>query len=201
MNHVSNRFHEALEFSCCLHQDQERKASHTPYISHLLGTASTVLKCNGSEDQAIAALLHDAIEDQSHRVSIEDIRAKFGDVVARIVMACTDEDPELRKKTPWKTRKQKYLSHIKELSIDEMLVVISDKLDNAYDLCRNQHILGDAFWESFNGKREGMLWYQLELAKAFKEWQELHKDEISLPLSQLILEFVNVCHSFSDKKI
>jgi (p)ppGpp synthase/HD superfamily hydrolase len=199
MKYVSEKFHEALELSSRLHECQCRKGNATPapYVSHLLSVASTVLKCGGTEDQAIAALLHDALEDQSDKISAEEIGERFGETVRRIVLACTDELSTHRKAIPWRERKEKYLSHIMELAADEMLVVVADKLDNARDIRCNYAKVGENYWERFSGNKQGMIWYQCELASTMRSWLIQNMQNYDNPyLEELINEFVELTDSF-----
>ncbi len=104
------RFRKALVFTARLHSDQKRKGTDIPYIAHLMAVASLVITHGGNEDEAIAGLLHDAVEDQGGRPTLEKIRKLFGDYVAAIVDGCTDTD--LAKKPPWRERKMRYLKHL-----------------------------------------------------------------------------------------
>ena len=112
---VGKRFRDALVWAAELHEQQRRKGGNIPYVAHLIGVASIVLEHGGDEDQAIGALLHDALEDQAHRMTPGEIRSRFGEKVEKIVEACTDGDPEeQRDRDPvkWKARKQKYIDDI-----------------------------------------------------------------------------------------
>src|SRR5437588_8327976 len=126
---LSTRFEEALVFATQLHREQTRKGTRIPYIAHLLGVTSIVLEHGGNEDEAIAALLHDAIEDQGGASTREEIRRQFGDRVVEIVDGCTDTD--VMPKPPWRARKEAYLAHIIEATPSVRLVSAADKLHNA----------------------------------------------------------------------
>lgn len=159
------RFQEALAYAAGLHADQKRKGGEEiPYIGHLLGVCSLTLEAGGDEDQAIAALLHDAAEDQGGRETLESIRRRFGDRVAGIIEACTDtfEDP----KPPWRRRKERYLEHIDSLPADTLLVVCADKLYNARAILQDCRRLGDRVFERFRPGKEGTLWYYRSVAEA-----------------------------------
>ncbi len=106
----SKRVQEAFTYASDLHADQKKKGTNIPYLSHLLGVASIVLVHEGDEDETIAALLHDAVEDQD--VTVEEIRQRFNDEVAQIVEGCTDADAI--PKPPWRERKEKYIDHLRE---------------------------------------------------------------------------------------
>lgn len=162
----SKRFEDALVFANQLHREQQRKVSFTPYVGHLLGVSSIVIEHAGNEDEAIAALLHDAIEDQGAEYR-EEIRNKFGDAVVEIVNGCTDSDtfPKL----PWRERKEKYIAHLAEATPSILLVSASDKLQNSRAILEEYRILGDEVWERFKGKKDGTLWYYRALVIAFRD--------------------------------
>jgi (p)ppGpp synthase/HD superfamily hydrolase len=164
----SERFDEALVYAHSLHRQQCRKSTAVPYVSHLLGVASLVIEDGGFEDQAIAALLHDAPEDQGGRECLEDIRARFGDRVATIVDGCTDtyEDP----KPPWRPRKEAYLERLKKETDEGILrVSAADKLHNFRAMLKDYRCVGDELWDRFNAGKEDQLWYQRSLADTFKK--------------------------------
>jgi len=154
---LSTRFEEALVLATCLHADQTRKGTTIPYISHLLAVTAIVLEHGGNEDEAIAALLHDAIEDQGGASTREEIRRQFGDRVVEIVDGCTDTD--VMPKPPWRARKEAYLAHIIEATPSVRLVSAADKLHNARAILEDYRIIGEALWKRFNGGKEGTLWY------------------------------------------
>lgn len=157
---------DALVYAVRLHADQRKKGpDETPYISHLLGVCSLTLEAGGDEDQAIAALLHDAAEDQGGRDRLRKIRRRFGDRVADIMAACTDtvEDP----KPDWRPRKERYVADLAEKSDDALLVACADKLYNARSILRDHHRVGDRVFERFTGAKGGTLWYYRALVDAF----------------------------------
>jgi GTP pyrophosphokinase len=162
---LSDRFTEALAYAAALHNSQVRKGTQIPYISHLMAVAAIVLEYGGTEEEAIAALLHDAVEDQGGRPTLEDIRARFGAGVANIVEGCTDTD--IQPKPEWRTRKQAYLSHIGHASDSVRFVSAADKLHNASAILRDYLRLGENVWERFNGGKEGTLWYYRSLVEAY----------------------------------
>ncbi|MBE9124430.1 HD domain-containing protein [Tychonema sp. LEGE 07199] len=164
---LSNSFSEALTYAAELHATQIRKGSGVPYIAHLLGTASIALEYGASEDEAIAALLHDAIEDRGGPTTREAIRARFGDNVTAIVDGCTDSDAT--PKPPWRQRKEAYIAHILTASSSVRLVSAADKLYNARSILKDYRQLGDTVWERFQGKKEGSLWYYRSLVEAFRQ--------------------------------
>lgn len=164
---LTPRFEEALTYAFRLHDGQTRKAGGTPYIAHLLSAAALVLEAGGDEDEAIAALLHDAVEDQGGRQTLSEIQQRFGERVAEIVDSCTDA--YVIPKPPWKERKVTYLEHLREASASVRLVSLADKLHNARCLYQSLRLNGEGVWEAFNGGKEGTLWYYRTLAKIFQE--------------------------------
>ena len=161
---LSPRFSDALVFACELHRDQPRKGTDVPYVSHLLGVASLALEHGADEDEAIAALLHDAVEDQGGEVTAAEIRARFGDRVADIVLACSDT--VVVPKPPWRMRKEAYLAHVRDADASAQLVLACDKLHNVRTLLVEYRSVGESLWTRFRGGRE-TLWYYRALVDAF----------------------------------
>lgn len=161
---LTTRFDEACVFALRLHAQQKRKGTATPYVAHLLAVASIVLENGGNEDEAIAALLHDAIEDQGGEATREEILRRFGVTVVDIVDGCTDahEIP----KPPWRPRKEAYIAHIPAASASVRLVIAADKLHNARAVLADYRLLGELLWRRFAGGREGTLWYYRTVADA-----------------------------------
>lgn len=162
---LSERFDRALVYASRLHASQERKASGVPYFAHLMGTSAIALRYGADEDQAIAALLHDAAEDQGGRECLEEISAKFGEHVATIVAGCTDSWTQ--PKPPWRQRKEAYLDKLPYKERDVLLVSCADKIDNARSILKDYRLVGESLWGRFRGGKEGTLWYYSELVKAF----------------------------------
>ncbi|HLH62121.1 MAG TPA: HD domain-containing protein [Ktedonobacteraceae bacterium] len=154
---LSARFEEALVFATRLHAEQTRKGTPIPYISHLLAVTALVLEHGGGEDEAIAALLHDSIEDQGGASTREAIRRRFGENVVQIVDGCTDTD--VFPKPPWRQRKEAYLAHIGNAPASVRLVSAADKLHNARAVLEDYRVMGEALWKRFNGGKEGTVWY------------------------------------------
>ena len=185
---LSSRFTEALTYATKLHSNQVRKGSGVPYIAHLLGVTSIALEYGANEDEAIAALLHDAIEDQGGEATRAEIRRRFGDTVTEIVDGCTDA--ETIPKPPWRERKEAYIAHIFNASSSELLVSCADKLHNARSILNDYRVLGEAVWERFKGGKEGTLWYYRSLVEAFRQTgstplvEELER--VVLELEQLV---------------
>ena len=136
-------------------------------MAHLLAVASIVLEYGGDEDQAIAALLHDAVEDQGGAPIMARIREEFGDRVAGIVEACTDTDEV--PKPPWQARKEAYIAHLAEVREDALIVSMADKLHNVRSIAADYRTVGEEVWSRFTGAREGTLWYYRALVAAFRK--------------------------------
>jgi (p)ppGpp synthase/HD superfamily hydrolase len=162
---MGDRFDAALGYASRLHRDQRRKGSGVPYVSHLLGVAALAIEAGADEDQAIAALLHDAVEDQGGAEQLAEIRRRFGDAVAAIVADCTDSDAEL--KPPWRARKEAYLRSLDAKPARSLLVSLADKTHNAGAIVADLAVHGDAVWSRFTGGRDGSLWYYRALAERF----------------------------------
>lgn len=159
------RFLRAFEFAAKKHSGQTRKASTIPYITHLMGVASLVLEAGGDEDLAIAALLHDVVEDCGGAPMLKEVRRRFGGRVAKVVDGCTDADTT--PKPPWRERKENYLRHLAHADADTRLVSAADKLNNVRSIVSDYRAIGEFVWERFNGGREGTLWYYRSLRDEF----------------------------------
>jgi GTP pyrophosphokinase len=164
---LTARFEEALVLAVRLHAGQTRKGTDTPYISHLLGVTGIVLEHGASEDEAIAALLHDAAEDQGGGATLEKIRDRFGETVAEIVAECTDSWTIPR--PPWQERKEAYIARLRGASASVRLVSAADKLHNARTILADYRALGESLWSRFNGGREGTLWYYRALVDVLRD--------------------------------
>jgi len=164
---LSGRFVDALRYAAELHSNQVRKGGDIPYIGHLLSVAALVLEAGGTETQAIAALLHDAAEDQGGAAVLAEIERRYGPEVAAIVGECTDtvETP----KPPWRERKQNYIAHLHSASDDAVLVSLADKLDNARAILRDVRGIGSALWERFSVSDPQLhLWYYRSLLGVYQ---------------------------------
>lgn len=151
------RFDDAFLFAAEKHAAQTRKRTDVPYISHLMSVAALVLEAGGDEDQAIAALLHDVVEDCGGEPMLEEVRGRFGDRVAKIVQGCTDA--YAAPKPPWKQRKLDYLELLRSADDDIRLVSAADKLHNVRTILTDYRREGDSVWDRFSGRRDGTLWY------------------------------------------
>mgnify|MGYP000879238093 CR=1 FL=1 len=177
--HRFPKLHAALDYAAEAHQAQSRKGTNIAYLSHLMGVASLVIEHGGDEDQAIAGLLHDVVEDCGPQHE-PIVRRRFGNRVADIVLACTDGVPdESGQKPPWLKRKQAYLDHLKhDVSDDALLVSACDKLHNARAIAADA-AAGHPVFERFNAGRDGTLWYYKSLQAVFAERMG---PEASLPI-------------------
>lgn len=166
---LTERFNDALVFAAALHSRQTRKGpEEIPYISHLLGVASLVIEAGGDEDMAIAALLHDAVEDQGGYETLDRIREKFGERVAHIVEGCTD-DFTGHNRTPWCERKTRYIKHLREDADEETRIVsLADKVHNARTILLDFIEHGDSVFHRFRGHKDGSMWYYRSLVDAFR---------------------------------
>lgn len=171
------RFSVALALTSELHGDQPRKGTSIPYIAHLLAVTALVIEAGADEDTAIAALLHDAVEDQGGRPTLVRIRARFGQKVADIVESCSDAD--VQPKPDWRPRKEAYVAAIAHKPEAALLVSLADKVHNAGAILDDYQLIGEEIWSRFTGGRDGTLWYYRALVEAFRDrapkplWQRL----------------------------
>ncbi|MGZ5394576.1 MAG: HD domain-containing protein [Mycobacterium sp.] len=165
---LTGQFSKALVYAELKHHNQVRKGGDIPYFGHLLSVAGLVINDDGSEEQAIAALLHDCVEDAGGPPTLDEIRKNFGGDVARIVDECSDTDVE--PKPPWLERKAAYIQHLGEVGEDTLLVSVADKLDNARSMLRDYHEHGPTLWERFTAKNPNdHLWYYNGLLDAYRK--------------------------------
>ena len=165
---LSPDFTEALTQAAQLHRKQMRKETEIPYISHLMAVASIVLEHGGTEEEAIAALLHDAVEDQGGKPILEWIRRRFGPAVADIVDGCTDTCVEPKPK--WQQRKEDYLAHLRDPKTPASIRLVSaaDKLHNVKSILTDYRRIGEPLWTRFTGGRDGTLWYYRAVVEALQ---------------------------------
>jgi (p)ppGpp synthase/HD superfamily hydrolase len=165
---LTPKFAEALGYAAEKHATQTRKAGEVPYLGHLLSVAGLVIEAYGTETQAIAALLHDAAEDQGGERTLAEIDQKFGADVASIVAECSDtfDVP----KPPWRGRKERYIQHLREASDDAVLVSLADKLDNARAILRDFRAHGNEVWQRFSVQDPQLhLWYYRSLLEVYSQ--------------------------------
>ena len=175
------KFDDALTLASELHRDQQRKGVPIPYLSHLMAVAGLVMEANAYyrmdnvEDVAIGALLHDAVEDQGQRITLDEIQERFGETVHRIVYECSDAivSSADQEKPPWRERKEKYLAAVASKSTETLIVSCADKLHNARCILFDYDRIGDEIWERFNAGKDGTAWYYRRLAQEFeKAWPD-----------------------------
>ncbi|PYK53605.1 MAG: phosphohydrolase [Verrucomicrobia bacterium] len=163
--HLSRQFEKALTYATRIHGGQLRKKTRIPYIAHILGVAAIAMEYGADETEAIAALLHDAVEDCGGAKRLRDIERKFGEDVARIVEGCTDTDQT--PKPPWLERKKVYVAHVRRAPMSTKLVSASDKLHNVRAILMDYRKEGEKLWTRFNRGKQGALWYYRALVNAF----------------------------------
>ena len=164
---LSARFEQALVYTAILHSGQGRKGTAVPYVSHVLSVAALALESGANEDEAIAALLHDTVEDAGGAPRLEDIRCRFGQTVAEIVAGCTDTDET--PKPPWKERKEKYIAQLAHGSDSVKLVSCADKVHNARSIVADLREHGEAIWSRFTTGKPGTLWYYRTLVETYQQ--------------------------------
>lgn len=173
---LTSRFDRALAYASRLHRGDLRKGSATPYVAHLLSVCALVLEDGGTEDEAIAALLHDALEDHPEATSRAELAAGFGERVLALVEGCTDTPPDYAggRKPPWRARKEAYVAHVRVADAGGVRVSLADKVHNARAILADYRRIGDEVWSRFNvGKqapaeiRGEVLWYYRAMADAF----------------------------------
>ncbi len=164
---LSHRFSDAVAWASDLHRHQRRKGSDTPYAAHLLSVCALVLENGGAEDEAIAALLHDAVEDCGGRPTADEIRSRFGARVADIVDGCTDSDET--PKPAWRPRKERFIERLEHASDSVRLVCAADKLHNARSVLADWRREGDRVWDRFAAPRDETLWYYRAVTNRLQE--------------------------------
>ena len=177
------RLQRAFRYAAGKHAGQTRKQTAVPYLSHLMAVASLVLEAGGDEDLAIAALLHDVVEDCGGTPTLRDVEKKFGPRVARVVEGCTDTvlDP----KPPWRQRKEDYLRELKDADSDTRLVSAADKLHNVRSILTDYRQQGETIWSRFNGKKDGTLWYYRALRDEFQRTPNRLTEELEIAVAEL----------------
>src|ERR1700690_3846076 len=181
--HLGPRLQHAFRYAAEKHDGQTRKQTAVPYLSHLIAVASLVLEAGGDEDMAIAALLHDVVEECGGMPRLREVRKMFGARVARIVEGCTDSFTE--PKPDWIERKKGYLEEVKHADDETRLVSASDKLHNVRTILADYRKDGDAIWSRFNGKKEGTLWYYRALSDEYTRKPNRITRELEIAVNEL----------------
>ena len=179
---LTPRYDEALDLAHAWHRGQKRKGTEVPYVSHLLAVSALVLEHGGTEEEAVAGLLHDALEDAPSQEEADarrgEIRYRFGEGVLSIVEACTDAEPlgktreraldEDGRRAAWRTRKENYVAHLAHVRGSVVLVAAADKVHNAGAIVRDVRALGPGVFDRFVGRQDGTLWYYGEVLTALE---------------------------------
>jgi (p)ppGpp synthase/HD superfamily hydrolase len=193
--HLGIRFERALVYALHVHGGHVRKGTEIPYFSHLMAVSATVIENGGGEDEAITALLHDAVEDQGGRPRLNDIRERFGELVAEIVEACSDslDGTAGEPKGGWLIRKRRYIALLPKKSPAILLVTTADKLHNARAIYRDAQELGSALWTRFNKSAEQTIAYYSALHRVLNQ-------VFSTPLTKELGGAVKLLESLIDDK-
>jgi (p)ppGpp synthase/HD superfamily hydrolase len=180
---LSSDFDDALALASRLHRKQRRKGSETPYIAHVLAVTAIALEYGATESEAIAAVLHDAVEDQGGQKRLMKIRDQFGKRIARIVAGCSDTTE--KPKPPWPERKEAFVERLREATYSVRLVVAADKVHNVRDVSASYQIHGEDFWSQFNGGRDGTLWYYRAVVDALWSAAQPEEDRLIVLVAEL----------------
>lgn len=159
----TQRIEQAFSFAHGIHQGQQRKGSGAPFITHVMSVAALVGENGGDEDQFIAALLHDAVEDGEGLKTLGEIREAFGPHVAELVEGCSDAFTH--PKPPWLQRKTAYIGRAATAAPELRLIIAADKLHNVRIILRDLKAEGPIVWDRFQGRRDGSLWYYTEIVR------------------------------------
>jgi (p)ppGpp synthase/HD superfamily hydrolase len=164
---LSVRFVDALAYATELHARQARKDTSIPYLTHLMAVCSLVLEDGGTEDEAVAALLHDGPEDQGGQATLDEIERRFGAHVASLVHGLTDtlEDP----KPPWRPRKEAYLARLRREPTEVLRISLADKLHNLRSVAVDLELSREEVWRRFNAGRDEQAWYYRSLLAIFEK--------------------------------
>lgn len=188
---MTPRYTKALLLAAKAHEGQARKGTALPYIVHPVGVAALVAKYGGDEDQQIAGLLHDVLEDAGEHLAV-DIEQGFGDRVLRLVRACTDGVPDASGRKPgWEVRKRAYLEHLALCDDEALLVSGCDKLYNARAILEDLIEVGPAVFTRFSAGKYGTLWYYQALAQVFED----RGAPVAAPLRKTVQAIVSLSES------
>lgn len=177
------KLQKAFQYAAEKHAGQARKGTAVPYLSHLMAVTSLVLEAGGDEDMAVAALLHDVVEDCGGMPRLREIRKLFGPRAAKIVEGCTDSFGE--PKPEWIQRKKDYLREVKHADAETRLVSASDKLHNVRTILADYRQDGEAIWPRFSGKKDGTLWYYRALSDEYARKPNRITRELEIVVSEL----------------
>lgn len=180
---VTPRFDDAFLYASALHRNQARKSSGTPYLAHLMAVAAIALEHGATEDEAIAALLHDAVEDQGGPPVLAEIQRRFGDEVADIVAGCTDTD-QIHKPSWW-PRKERFVERLATAPYSVRLVVAADKLHNVQSVLADYRLLHERLWSRFTGGKDGTLWFYRAVGDALRQAATPDEPELNRLLDEI----------------
>ena len=186
---LGTKFKDAILYALDIHAGDLRKGTSTPYVSHLLSVCALVLEDGGDEEEAIAALLHDTLEDHPEKVKKNDLTHLFGSRVADLVELCSDTPPDYQggEKPPWHERKAAYVDQIRKETYPLCRVSLADKIHNARTIVMDYRQLGDAIWKRFKANKDEQLRYYRALVNAFREAKAPDHllDELDMLVSKL----------------
>ena len=186
MNIDKKKYFKALNYTYKLHYNQFRKKTNTPYFFHLSAVSNLIIENGGTTTEAIAGLLHDAVEDQGGQKTLKEISRKFGKQVAKIVLECTDTDVD--PKPPWYQRKLDYLKDMKSASQSALLVSLCDKLHNLTSIVEEYKRIKKKLWKRFNASPNKLFWYYQQLYFNYKKYLKKHlilKEKYYLVLKEM----------------
>jgi (p)ppGpp synthase/HD superfamily hydrolase len=185
---LTDRFDQAVRYAIDLHRAQVRKGTSIPYVTHLFAVCSLVLEDAGTEDEAIAALLHDGPEDQGGKAVLDEISTRLGPTVAELVSQLSDALPSPGEaKPPWRGRKEGYLRHLEDAPISVLRVSLADKLHNARSILVDVRGEGEAVWQRFSAGRAEQAWYYGELLRVFGRRRQLLRRHEAIGSRELLL--------------
>lgn len=191
MSILTDRFAAALAYAEGLHRRQTRKGNDVPYVAHLMAVCATVLEWGGEEDVAIAALLHDAVEDQGGLATLVVIRERFGDRVAEVVAACSDSvTADAAAKAPWLERKQAHLDKLAKAGREVAMVVAADKLHNLHAMIRDVRRHGPETMARFNASPDRIVWFHDQVARALEPHREVAPVAEIIEATRLLAELL-----------
>lgn len=166
----ASNLYKAIRFATAAHTGQTRKGKpDVPYITHPLTVALVLARADADEDVVIAGILHDTVEDSNGKVTLEDIKDNFGELVAMLVGHVTEQDKSL----PWEQRKQIALTHIYKMPYGALLLKSADVLANLSDLLTDLEVEGESVWDRFNAPKDKQLERYHNLIEALETvWPE-----------------------------
>tara|TARA_B100000886_G_C20352056_1_gene461307 strand:+ start:290 stop:886 length:597 start_codon:yes stop_codon:yes gene_type:complete len=172
----SKKYKTALDFSFNLYKDKVRKGSNTPYFTYLSSVSNLIIENNGSTDEAIAGLLHDAYELNSHKSFSNKISNKFGVRVSNIVKQCSNEIGVNVEVQNWINQKKEFLDNMNKKSQSSLFVCLCDKLHGVSCMISDHSRIGKKLWKQFIAKPDQIIWYYRSLCKNFKKSLRNHKN-------------------------